>query len=130
MTIKRIGAVTTGAGGQGLPFCKATVAGDFVFVSGQIGMDANGFLVEGGIVPQTRKTIENLIEILKEADCTLADVVKANVWLDDPRDFAAFNRIYAEYFGQHPPARACVRSEIMVDAKVEIDVVAYKINKE
>jgi enamine deaminase RidA (YjgF/YER057c/UK114 family) len=61
-----------------------------------------------------------------EAGCTLDDVVKCSVWLDDPRDFGIFNRVFAEYFGNHPPARSAVRSQLMIDAKVEIDAIAYK----
>ncbi len=126
MGIKRIGGVKTGSGGQALPFCQAVRAGDFLFVSGQVAMDDKGEIIEGGIVPQAHKTMENIIGILSKANCVLADVVKVNVWLDDTRDFQAFNRVYADYFGEHPPARSCVRSQIMVDAKVEIDVIAYK----
>lgn len=126
MSIKRIGGVKTGSGGQSLPFCQAVRAGDCIYVSGQVAMDDRGEIIEGGIVPQAHKTIDNIIAILKKAGCTLADVVKVNVWLDDTRDFQAFNRVYAEYFGEHPPARSCVRSQIMVDAKVEMDVIAYK----
>lgn len=125
MSIERIGGVKTGSGGQQLPFCQAVRAGDYLFVSGQVAMDDNGEIIEGGIVPQTHKTMENIIAILEKTGCTLAQVVKVNVWLDDTRDFQAFNRVYAEYFGGHPPARSCVRSQIMVDAKVEIDVIAY-----
>lgn len=125
MSIERIGGVKTGSGGQQLPFCQAVRAGDYLFVSGQVAMDDNGEIIDGGIVPQTRKTMENIIAILGKAGCALADVVKVNVWLDDTRDFQAFNRVYAEYFRGHPPARSCVRSQIMVDAKVEIDVIAY-----
>lgn len=124
--IERIGGVKTGSGGQKLPFCQATVAGDFVFVSGQVAMDENGEIVVGGIVPQTHKTMEHIISILDKAGCSLADVVKINVWLDDTRDFQGFNRAYADYFTETPPARACVQSAIMVDAKVEIDCIAYK----
>lgn len=126
MGIERIGGVKSGSGGQSLPFCQATKAAGFVFVSGQVAMDETGEIIDGGIVAQTHKTMENIIAILEKAGCTLADVVKANVWLDDTRDFQAFNRVYAEYFTGHPPARACVQSAIMVDAKVEIDVIAYK----
>lgn len=129
MTIRRIGGVKSGSGGQSLPFCQATVAGDFVFVSGQVAMGDDGEIVAGGIVEQTRKTMENIIAILDQAGCTLADVVKVTVWLDDTRDFQAFNRVYAGYFGAHPPARACVQSAIMVDAKVEIEMIAYKPQK-
>jgi reactive intermediate/imine deaminase len=124
LSIQRIGATTTGAGGQSLPFCQATVANGFVFVSGQVPMDDNGVVTDGGIAPQTHKVIENLIAILAKAGCGLEDVVKANVWLDDARDFHAFNRVYASYFGKAPPARACVQSPMMIDVKVEIEVIA------
>lgn len=124
MSIQRIGAAATGTGGQSLPFCQATVANGFVFVSGQVAMDAAGEVVDGGVVPQTHKVIENIVAILAKAGCTLEDVVKANVWLDDARDFHAFNRVYAHYFGQAMPARACVQSPLMIDAKVEIEVIA------
>ena len=129
MTIERIGGVKTGTGGQMLPFCQATVAGDFVFVSGQVAMDETGDTIEGGIIPQPHKTMENVIAILAMAGCTLEDVVKVGVWLDDARDFQAFNRVYAQYFTGHPPARACVQSAMMVDCKVEIDCIAYKGGK-
>lgn len=126
MGIKRIGGAKAGSGGQILPFSHATMAGGFVFVSGQVGMDETGEIVQGGIVAETRQTMANIIAILDQAGCTLADVVKANVWLDDTRDFQAFNRVYASYFNGELPARSCVRSQIMIDAKVEIDVIAYK----
>lgn len=129
MTIQRIGGVKSGSGGQCLPFCQAVVAGDFIFVSGQVAMGADGEIVAGGIVSQAHKTMQNLIAILNQAGCTLADVVKVTVWLDDVRDFQAFNRVYAGYFGDNPPARACVQSAIMVDAKVEIEMLAYKPRK-
>ena len=125
MGIERIGAVKTGSGGQSLPFCQALRAGDYLFVSGQVAMDEKGEIIDGGIVPQTHATLKNIIAILEKAGCTLADVVKVTVWLDDTRDFQAFNRVYGEYFGAAPPARSCVRSQIMVDAKIEMDVIAY-----
>lgn len=101
----------------------------FVFVSGQVAMDESGEIIDGGIVPQTHKAMSNIIRILNKCGCDLNDVVKVNAWLDDARDFQAFNRVYAEYFGEHPPARACVQSAIMVDAKVEIDLVAFKADQ-
>lgn len=126
MSVRRIGGVKTGSGGQALPFCQAAIAGGFVFVSGQVAMGPDGEIIEGGIIPQTHKTMQNVIAILEHAGCTLADVVKVTVWLDDTRDFQAFNRVYASYFSADPPARACVQSKIMVDAKVEIEVIAYR----
>ncbi|RSY79385.1 RidA family protein [Sphingomonas koreensis] len=126
MTIERIGGVKSGTGGQALPFCQATRAGGFVFVSGQVAMDANGEIVAGGIVEQTHQTIRNLLAILEKSGCTAQDLVKINVWLDDARDFQSFNRVYGAYFGEALPARSCVQSPLMVDAKVEIDAIAYR----
>lgn len=124
--IERLGVDKTGAGGQPLPFAPAVRGGDFVFISGQVAMKDNGEIEPGGIESQTRKTMENLIAALALADCTLEDVVKVGVWLDDPRDFWTFNKVYGSYFPKGGPARSTVRSQLMVDAKVEIDAVAYK----
>ncbi|WP_323018877.1 RidA family protein [Castellaniella sp.] len=108
------------------PFSPAVRAGDFVFVSGQVPANAQGELVPGGIEAQTRQVFENLSRALALAGCTLEDVCKINVWLDDARDFGAFNRVYMECLGTHRPARSTVESRLMVDAKVEMDVTAYK----
>lgn len=115
-----------GASAQGLPFSKAVRAGDFIFVSGQVGFDASGKLVEGGIEQQTRQTMRNIEAVLKLANASLADVVKVNVWLDDARDFGRFNTTYAEFFPADAPARSTVESKLMIDAKIEVDCVAYK----
>ncbi|WAX95075.1 RidA family protein [Aminobacter sp. NyZ550] len=125
MTIKRYGSGQTGAGKQALPFARAVEANGWLYVSGQVAME-NGEIVGGGIIAETRKTMENVIAILEEAGYGLEHIVRVGVWLDDPRDFWSFNGVYAEYFGDHPPARACVQSSMMVDCKVEIDCVAYK----
>lgn len=125
MPIKRYGAEKAGAGGQSLPFARAVEAGGWLYVSGQVAMK-DGEIVKGSIVEETHLTIQNLLAILKEADYGLEHVVRVGVWLDDPRDFWSFNGVYKSYFGEHPPARACVQSRMMVDCKVEIDLVAYK----
>lgn len=125
MGVERYGAVTTGAGGRALPFSKAVRAGDFVFVSGQVPMGPDGEIVAGGIVEQARRTLDNVKAVLELAGCGMKDVVKATVWLADPRDFWSFNRVYGEYFAEAMPARSCVRADLMVDAKVEVEVVAY-----
>jgi len=126
MSIIRYGATKNGAGGQELPFAKAVEAGGFLFVSGQVGM-VDGEIISGGLRAETHQTFANLLAIFKEADYSIEDVVKVNVWLDDPRDFWSFNKIYGEYFAGVNPARACVESRLMVDCKVEIDCVAYKV---
>lgn len=125
MTIKRYGVGERGAGGQALPFARAVEADGWLYVSGQVAME-NGEIVGGGIIPQTRKAIENLLAILAEAGYGVEHIVRVGVWLDDPRDFWTFNKIYAAYFGDNPPARACVQASMMVDCKVEIDCVAFK----
>lgn len=108
------------------PFAKAVRAGDFVFVSGQLPFGPDGALVQGDIETQTRVTLENIKATLEETGCTLADVVKNTIWLEDPRDFAGFNKVYAEFFGDDPPARATVRADLMLDARIEIESLAYK----
>ncbi|MFT3907567.1 MAG: Rid family detoxifying hydrolase [Steroidobacteraceae bacterium] len=125
MSIERYGADAKGAGGQRLPFSKAVRAGDFVFVSGQVAVGPDGEIVGGGIVEQTRRTIENVRAILESVDLGLSDVVKVTVWLEDTRDFWSFNRVYTEYFGAALPARSCVRAELMSPGKVEIEAIAY-----
>lgn len=108
------------------PLSPATRAGDFVFVSGQVPTDEQGQVIVGGIEAQTRRVFDRVKEALALAGCTLADVAKVNVWLADARDFGSFNRVYMECFGDHRPARSTVESRLMIDAKVEIDVTAYK----
>lgn len=115
----------TGLGGQHLPFARAVAADGWLYVSGQVPMK-NGVVVEGTIVQQSHQALQNLLAILQEAGYGAEDVVRCGVWLDDPRDFAAFNRVFQEYFGKNPPARSCVVSSMVVDCKLEIDCVAYK----
>ncbi len=123
--IERFETADVAAGGQRRPFAKAVRAGDFVYISGQV-PTVDGEIVSGGIVPQTEATMLNIIEVLKLADCSLQHVVKVNVWLDDPRDFTSFNGVFEKYFIDNPPARSTVQSALMVDVKVEMDVIAYK----
>jgi reactive intermediate/imine deaminase len=111
---------------QPRPFSPAVRAGDFVYVSGQVPANDAGEIVTGGIETQTRQVFANLVKVLALAGCTLDDVCKATVWLHDARDFAAFNRVYMEQFPNGKPARSTTEARLMVDAKVEIDVVAYR----
>ncbi|PWL18917.1 RidA family protein [Falsochrobactrum shanghaiense] len=113
------------AGGQRRPFAKAVRAGDFVYVSGQV-PTVDGEVVAGNIVAQTEQVIANIKDVLALVDCTLADVVKVNAWLDDARDFSSFNAVFQKHFIDNPPARSTVQSPLMIDARVEMDVIAYK----
>ena len=126
MSIEFLGATRTGAGGQPLPFSPAVKAGPFVFVSGQVAMGESGEIVPGGIEAQTRTALANVEKALALAGCTRSDVVKATVWLDDARDFWTFNKVYAEFFSEAKPARSTTQAKLMVDAKIEIEVIAYK----
>jgi reactive intermediate/imine deaminase len=126
MSVQFLGGTRTGAGGQPLPFSPAVQAGPFVFVSGQVAMGDKGEIVPGGIEAQTRQTLKNVENALALAGCTLKDVVKSTVWLHDARDFWTFNRVYAEFFSENKPARSTTQATLMIDAKVEIEVIAYK----
>lgn len=126
MSIKRYGAEGgKGTGGQHLPFARAVEADGWLYVSGQVPM-LNGEVVSGSITGQSRQAIQNLFSILKEAGYGPEHVVRCGVWLEDPRDFSGLNAVFKEFFGEHPPARACVVSNMVVDCKIEIDCVAYK----
>jgi len=126
MSITRYGVEGgKGTGGQHLPFARAVEADGWLYVSGQVAM-VNGEVVAGNIVAQSHQAIRNLLAILKEASYETKDIVRCGVWLDDPRDFPSFNAVFKEYFGDNPPARACVVSSMVVDCKVEIDCIAYK----
>ena len=112
-------------GGRQLTLSKAIRAGDLVFVTGQVPFQDGQPMTTGSIEDQTRAVIRQIEEILDEAGCGLADVVKAMVWLRDRADFPGFNQVYGEYFADDPPARSAVVSELLVDVRVEIEVVAY-----
>ncbi len=102
-------------------------AGDFVFVSGQIGL-RNGALVEG-IEAQTRAVLANVAEALSEAGAGFEDVVKCLVFMTDIDNFALVNSIYAEAFGEHRPARSAVAvTALPLGADVEIEAIAYLPN--
>lgn len=113
-------------GGRTLSLSRAIRAGDFVFVTGQVPMRDGAPLTDGGIEEQTRACLDSLQEILGEAGCELADVVKSMVWLKRREDFAGFNEVYSEYFPSEAPTRSALVSEFLIDILVEIEVVAYR----
>lgn len=108
------------------PYSQAIKANGFLFVSGQIPLDpVSGQLVYGGVEPQTYQVLNNLKAILEHEGLTFGHVVKTSVFLKDMDDFADVNRIYAEYFKEEPPARACVQvAKLPRDVSVEIEVIA------
>jgi len=126
MSLEFLGGSPTASDRQVRPFSPAVRAGDFIYVSGQVPGNAEGEIVVGGIEAQTRQVMENLKAALALAGATLDDVCKTTCWLQDARDFGAFNRVYMSYFSGNRPARSTTEARLMVDAKVEIDCVAYK----
>lgn len=110
------------------PYSQAIDTGNTLYVSGVLGIiPTTGNLAGETIQEQTEQLFKNIDAILQEAGYPKESVVKCNVFLADLNDFAACNKIYAEYFGEHKPARACVQVAGMVkNAKVEIDVTASK----
>ena len=109
------------------PYSQAMRAGDMLFVSGQIPfVPATMKLVSEDIKEQTRQSLENVKAILEEAGASLNDVVKAGVFIKDMNEFGAINEVYAEYFSENKPARACVEvARLPLDVRVEIEVIAY-----
>ena len=127
MDHKIIGGQLALADGTKLPISKAVRAGDYVFLSGQLGLGADGKLVGDDISSQTKQTMENIKNLLADAGCELENVIKATVWLVDTKDFVAFNKVYSEYFSQNPPARSAVCSSLVIPGGlVEVEVLAYK----
>ena len=109
------------------PYSPAVKAGDFVYVSGQVPIDTSTNQVSSGDVKhETRLILNNTKAILAGAGATLAQVVKCTVYLANGADFAAMNEVYAEFFGEHKPARTTVVCQFALSGiKVEIDCIAY-----
>lgn len=127
MTDRRA-VVTPGAPEAIGPYSQAIDCGALVFVSGQIPLDpATGAVVGDDTASQTRQVLVNLAAVLGAAGLTLANVVKATVYMKDLADFAAMNAVYGEFFGTPAPARATVEvSRLPRDVRVEIDVIAAR----
>ena len=114
-------------GGRELTLSKAVRAGDFVFLTGQVPMQDGSPMTSGSIEEQTRACLEDISSTLAEASCELTDVVKSMVWLKSRADFPGFNAVYGEYFPEGPPARSALVSDFLVDVRVEIECIAYKV---
>jgi 2-iminobutanoate/2-iminopropanoate deaminase len=112
---------------QGAPYSQAIVHDDLVFVAGQIGVDPqSNQVVDGGIEAQTDQIMKNIETILVEAGSSLANVLKASIFIVDFDDFPAMNQVYASYVGPDFPARATVQiAGLPSGALVEIEVIAH-----
>ena len=108
------------------PYSQAVRVGDLLFASGQIPLEpATGEMVQGGIVEQATRVMENIKGLLESQDLAFSNVVKTTCFLSDMANFAAFNEVYAKYFTENPPARSTVAVKTLPkDALVEVEITA------
>ncbi len=109
-----------------LPFSEAVRVDNILYLSGQLGFDPEtSHLVEGGIGPETRQTLENIKATLEKHGSSMAEVVKCTVFLADIKEWAAMNAVYITYFPSNPPARSALGSSgLALDARTEIECIA------
>lgn len=110
------------------PYSQALLAGNTLYLSGQLGIDpATGKLVEGGTAVQAQQALENVMAILMKANMSMRDVVQVQVFLADIADFKAVNEVYKTYFKEPYPARAAIQAGALpAGGLVEILVTAQK----
>ena len=110
------------------PYSQAIQKGDFLFISGQLGIDpVTGDFVEGGVQEQAQQVFRNIRAIISEAGYTMGNIVKATVFLADMADFAIVNEVYASQFESAFPARSAVAVRTLPkNGLVEIEVIAIK----
>ena len=111
---------------QGAPYNQAIVAGELVFVAGQLGLKPGDTAIEGDVATQTGQALSNLAAILDAAGSSMDRLVKTSVFLLDLADFQAMNDVYAERVGGRPPARSTFQvAGLPSGARVEIEAVAH-----
>ena len=107
------------------PYSPAIKAGNLIFLSGQIPLDAHGTLIGDDITSQTEQVMRNIEALLGATGASFADVVRTTVFLSDLNEFSAMNAVYGRYMPDPPPARSTVEvSRLPRDVRVEIDVIA------
>ncbi len=111
------------------PYSQAIACKDLLFLSGQIAIDPKTGVIESTTIEsQTRQVMNNIRAILSSAGSDFSRVLKCTVYLSDMQDFTTFNAVYAEFFGEVPPARSTVQvSRLPRDSKLEVDVIAYRV---
>ncbi|MBD3329606.1 hypothetical protein GF357_03875 [Candidatus Dojkabacteria bacterium] len=107
------------------PYSPATISGNLLFVSGQIGMDKNMDLIDNDVTKQAQQALKNLKEILEAGGSAVNKVLKCTIYLIDINDYSEVNTVYAEFFGDHAPARAAVEvANLPKKAKIEVECIA------
>lgn len=110
------------------PYSQAIMAGGLLYTSGQLGLDPETGALPGSIEEQTKQSLKNIQAILEEAGLQKTDVIKTVVFLKNMSDFAVVNGIYADFFGDHKPARSCVEAaQLPKGGLIEIEVVASRL---
>ncbi len=110
------------------PYSQGILTDGFLFLSGQIPLDAQGNLVEGDITAQAEQVFSNIKALAAAAGTSLDRVVKATVFLTDLNDFAAMNQVYAAHFGDHKPARSTIQvAALPRGARIEIETI-FKVS--
>lgn len=109
------------------PYSPGVKSGDTVYVSGVLAMDVDGNTVgSGNIKEQTRHVIEAIRAVVEEAGGTLTDIAFNQIFLADLSDYAGMNEVYGKYFGDNPPARYCIKAELVKpEFLVEISSIAH-----
>jgi reactive intermediate/imine deaminase len=112
----------------GLPFSDAVKAGNFIFLSGQVGTDpSSGKLVAGGIEPETHQIFRNIQAILSAQGASLKNIIKCTVMIDDMSQWSAFNQVYVSYFPGDKPARSAFGADgLALGANLELECWAYQ----
>ncbi len=109
------------------PYSPGVKAGDYIFVSGQIGTVDNKGKELKGIEAQARQCLENMKEVIETAGASLSDVVKVTVFLTKADDFAKMNEVYQSYFHKDPPARSTISTNLVrPDMEIEMECIAYR----
>lgn len=109
------------------PYSQAMILDGLIYTSGQIPLTKNGDFVEGDIKTQAKQALENLKQVLESAGSSLSKVIKTTVFLSDMDNFNGLNEVYAEFFGNHKPARSTIAVKTLPkNALVEIECIAKK----
>ena len=118
--------ITTNKSPQAIgPYSQAILSNKTLYISGQIGLNTNGVLINKNIEEETIQVLRNIEEILKAADMNFSNVVKTTIFLKNFNDYSAVNIIYAKYFKNHLPAREAIEvSRLPKDVNIEISSIA------
>ncbi|MEE4241080.1 MAG: RidA family protein [Desulfopila sp.] len=107
------------------PYSQGIIAGNLLFISGQLPLDPEkGKLVDGTMTEQTKQVLKNMTAVVEEAGGKLSDVVKTTIFLKDLKDFSEVNAAYADFFTDCPPARSTIQvAALPLDASIEIEAI-------